>query len=235
MLNLNPIAVANASKSTGRTGSKQFCLPIRLWDRSLYRGQAEDQEAAQFDLFSVATSTPFNQTDANGNPIVTIITPFPVIIPGGSPTSPNHGLILGVTTSSAAIRKVTVTNTVAFPEFGDLIGTLTHGQKTAVLNNHSFFTNLNDTVETFVYDDSGENIPGTRTSDPPGSLQNFVGDSAGDGVWMFTMVNDSSLSDTGEIDNFSISIEPQTNSNGGVFSRAINADSLVLRFRGGAA
>ena len=56
-----------------------------------------------------------------------------------------------------------------------------------------------------MYDDSGENeFPGARVSAGPGTLRNFTGDTSSDGIWMFTMVNDSSPVDTGNInENFS--------------------------------
>ena len=226
LTNLNTNAVANALKSVTRTGSEKVLITGSPVGQVYYVAiKSEDQQGAQFDFLGVATDLPFNQTDSSGNAVVTILTPFPVIVPGGSPGNPNAALILGVSTSPVSIRKVTVTNSVTAQDFGDYIGTLTHGQNVAVLNNHSLFDNgIGSTNETFAYDDSGENIPNTRKSDGPGTLQGFVGDKAADGVWMFTMVNDSSPVDTGSVDNFIMAIQPQPPTNSS-FSRTILGNS----------
>ena len=53
-----------------------------------------------------------------------------------------------------------------------------------------------------MYDDSGEQdpeFPGARHTDGPGTLNTFIGDTASDGVWLFSMINDSSPVDTGSI------------------------------------
>jgi subtilisin-like proprotein convertase family protein len=233
LTNLNPAAIAAAYKSTSRSGTEKILLTNQPQGQVYYIGvKSEDQEGGQYDFFAVATDLPFDQTDANGNTIVTILTPLPVFIPQGGPTSPNHALVLGVSTANITVRKAVVTDTIQYPEFGDLIGTLTQqgtvSPEMAVLNNHSFFTNVNDPAETFLYDDSGENeFPGARKSDGPGTLQNFTGAKAADGIWMFTEVNDN-FSYTGAINNFMLTLEPQNPTNG--FSDIIPADSWYYDF-----
>ncbi len=114
------------------------------------------------------------------------------------------------------MRKVVVTNTVICQDFGDYVGSLSEGNVADVLNNHSFFTNVNDAVETLVYDDSGDGEnPNALTSAGPGSLQSFAGINAMGSAWIYTIVNDSSPVDTGTISNMTIKLEPQYPANSG--------------------
>jgi len=74
-----------------------------------------------------------------------------------------------------------------------LIGSFSHGQKFAVLNNHSFFDNgLNN--ETFTYDDSGKTIRISWGRDILMARQfaGLCGGHAAEGIWILSMVNDSS-------------------------------------------
>ena len=57
--------------------------------------------------------------------------------------------MIAVTTSQAQARKVVVEDTITHQEFGDLVGVINHNTTSVVLNNHSFFTNLNDATEGF--------------------------------------------------------------------------------------
>jgi subtilisin-like proprotein convertase family protein len=229
LTNLDTNVIANAFKSTARDGTQTVLITNSSPGQVYYIGvKAEDQNGGQFALFGASTDKSFGLSDPNGNAIVTILTPFPLQIPGGSPAQPNHALVIGVTASPIVIRKAVVTNSVEHQEFGDLIGTLTHNQQSAVLNNHSFFANPADTNETLVYDDSGENdIPGSRPSDGPGTLQNFTGQSAA-GQWMFTMVNDSSLTDTGQINNFVVALQAHQTST--IFSNTLQPESSFFDF-----
>ena len=224
LTNLNPAvisnSVANSLSSRQRSGTESVLItnaPSRVYYVAV---KSEDQQGAQFNLLGAATDLPFNQTDSNGNVHVTMLATFPVTIPGGAPTKPDHALVFGVTSSSAKIRKVVVTNDVSAQNFGDYIGALSHNSadaaSSAILNNHTFFNNAADKRETFVYDDSKENeFPGARTSDGPGHLTAFSTNrnNSATGVWMFTMVNDNSLSDTGAINRFAILIEPKPPTN----------------------
>ncbi len=98
-----------------------------------------------------------------------------------------------------------------------------------MLNNHSFFVNPLDTTEAFAYDDSGEpGSTGSRQSDGPGSLRNFTGDNALNGVWIFAMVNDSSLSDFGQVNSLNLLVEPQPPTNN--FFRTIPGNSWFYDF-----
>ena len=236
LTNLTQAAVDGALKSTSRTGTEKVLItdapasnPSQVYYIAI---KSEAQQGAQYDFLAVATDLPFDQRDQDGNTIVTILTPFPAVIPPGGPENPEHALILGVSTSPITVRKAVVTNEVAHQEFGDLIGTLTHESAkpvAVVLNNHSFYTNLNLLTNEFVYDDSGENeFPGAKTSDGPGTLRDFTGDKAADGIWRFVMVNDSSLTDTGAVVNFVIKLEPQPPPGG--FQTTIQPDSFFYDF-----
>ena len=230
LTNLDPAAVANAQSSVGRTGTEKVLYTNSAPGQVYYIGvRSQDQEGGEFGFLGVATDQPFGQTDPNGNVVLTVLTPVPVVIPGGTPANPSAALVLAVTTQPAVVRQVIVSESVTHPEFGDLIGTLIHGQNTAVLNNHSFFTNPNDPTETLTYDDSGEaGSPGSRKSDGPGSLRNFAGDNALNGVWILSRVNDSSLSDVGSVNSLNVLVEPQPPTNN--FFRTIPADSWFFDF-----
>ncbi len=216
LTNLDPVAISTALVSATRTGTEKILItngPATNPSGVYYLAvKSEDQQGAQYDLLASAINQPFDQTDSQGNVTVTMLTPFPIVIPPGGPSNPGHALVLGVTSSPSTVRKVVVTNLVTHQEFGDLIGTLTHESakpQSDVLNNHSFFPN-NNLTNSLVYDDAGDNeTPGAKTSDGPGSLRNFTGDKAADGIWRFVMVNDNSLTTTGAILNFVIKLEPQ--------------------------
>ena len=205
-------AFANGTVSVGRTGDETVVFTNSTAPVYYIGIKSEDQQGAQYGFAGIASSVPFNQTDTNGNQTITMM-PLPAPIPPGSAGAPQFVLIFGVSTLDQQIRKISVTNTVTHQNFGDLIGTLTHNGTSVTLNNHTFFSNANDTTETFIYDDSGEgDIPGSRPSDGPGSLRSYVGAKAV-GSWIFSMVNDSSPTDTGQIDNFQMTLEKQTTNN----------------------
>ena len=115
------------------------------------------------------------------------------------------------------VKRVVVTNTIAHQNFGDLIGTLTHSQQTglgqrAVLNNHDSLYNASG-IYTNIYDDSNQgDIAGSRTSDGPGNLNNFIGQQAV-GPWILTEVDDA-LTHIGTNISFSLLIEPHNDQNG---------------------
>src|SRR5581483_4360869 len=175
--------------------------------------KSEDQQGAQFDIAGFASNLPFSQSDTNGNVVVTMHT-LPAVIPGGTPPNPGKALLFGIATKPVQIRKVVATDTVTCQNFGDYIGTLNFANNYIVLNNHSFFTNTADTTETFTYDDSGEgNTPGSKKSDGPGSLTSLVGLNGSSGAFLFYMVNDNSITHTGQVENVGITIYPQPPTN----------------------
>jgi subtilisin-like proprotein convertase family protein len=214
LMDLNPAVLDAAYKSSDRTGTEKVLLSNSSQGQTYYIGiKSEDQEGAEYSFLAVASQLPFGQRDGNGNIIVTMLSSFPVDIPDGSPGKPGHLTIIGVTTEPDAVRRAIVTNDVSHQNFGDTLGTLSHGRKLVALNNHSYFDNPASTNQTFIYDDSGQNdIPGARHTDGPGSLQDFMGDKAASGVWMFTMVDDA-LTQTGRVEFAGITLEPQSQTN----------------------
>ncbi len=215
LTNLNPIAIANAQKSVMQAGNEDVYFTNSTPGQVYYIGvKSEDQQGAQFDFVGFASNLPFSQMNSNGDVVVTMHT-LPAVIPGGVPQNPGSALLFGIATQPGQIRKVVVSDTVTATNFADYIGTLNFANNYIVLNNHASFTNAADTTETFTYDDSGEkNIPGSRTSDGPGSLTSLVGLNSASGAFLFYMVNDSSLTRTGTVQNFSITISPQPPTNG---------------------
>jgi subtilisin-like proprotein convertase family protein len=248
LTNLTPATVNAAFQSLSRTGTEKVLLTNQPAGQVYYAAvKSEDQEGAQFAFVAVALTNSFGQFDSNGNVTLTIITPaLPTPTPLGTAAHPGSVTVLALTTADVQARKVVVEDTIQHQEFGDLVGAISHDQKTVVLNNHSFFVNPNDQTETFLYDDSGETddpfllqapfnsaiplplAPAPRHSDGPGSLTTFTGDNISDGVWTFTMVNDSSASDTGFINNMTAFVEPQQPTNG--FTATIGADSWFYDF-----
>ena len=110
------------------------------------------------------------------------------------------------------VRRVVVTNTLSHQNMGHLLGALTHGKKTAVLNNHhcaedalgNCLTNV-----TYIYEDNGENdIPGSQATDGPGRLTQFNGE-RGEGVGFLTMVDSAAHGATGRVEGVSIRLEPR--------------------------
>jgi subtilisin-like proprotein convertase family protein len=217
MTNLDSVAVAQAFKSAQQGGNELILDTNSHPGEVYYIGvKSEDQQGGQFTVVGAGFDPNAPSTDNNGNIELTLLTPLPVPIPGGTPSNPGRAQVFAFSISQAKIRKVVLTNTVQAQNFGDYIGLLSGPDNhVSVINNHTFFTNLNDSAETLVYDDSGEgSISVARKTDFPGTLQNFVADKAGGGLWTFTMVNDSSSFDVGAISNiFSITIYPQPPTN----------------------
>jgi len=173
--------------------------------------KSEDQMASEYDFWSVFTVTPFSRMQ-NGNEIVNGFV-VPGNITDGSPANPGFGYVGGIAMYPIAVRRVVVTNQVWHQNFGDLYGTLAlNGGHLDVLNNHDSLGNTVGSVP-FVYDDSGQgDIVGSLLSDGPGNLRGFVGQQ-GTGLWMLTE-SDSSLTQTGSVENFSLMIEPHKANNG---------------------
>jgi subtilisin-like proprotein convertase family protein len=249
LTNLVPSVVNAAFQSLSRTGTEKVLLTNQPAGQVYYAGvKSEDQEGAQFGFVAVALTNSFGQQDSNGNVTLTLLAPvLPTPIPTGTAAHPGSVTVLALTTVDLQARKVVVEDTIQHQEFGDLVGAVSHEQKSVVLNNHSFFDNPSLQVETFLYDDTGEvddpflldppfNLavplpanPGVpRHSDGPGVLTSFTGDNISDGIWTFSMVNDSSPNDTGFINNLVMFVEPQQPTNG--FLDTIAADSWFYDF-----
>ena len=211
LLGLDTNAIANAFKSVGRGGTESIVLSNAVAGAVYYIGvKSEDQEAAEYDILADFSLFPFVANGANGEQILRGL-PVPNVIPPGSPAKPGGTFVFAIDPEQITVQRVVVTNIITHQQFGNLLGNLSHNQKFAVLNNHSEGTGLNP--EILWYEDNGQgDIPGSRQSDGPGSLKNFVGE-AGIGVWMLTMV-DNVPTGTGQVDAVSIRLDPSI-ANGG--------------------
>lgn len=229
--NLNPAAIANcvlgtqvgapvgpnfAGASLGR-GTTEFVVDTNSQSRTpnvYYIGvKSEDQMAAEYGFISIFSQTPFSQMQ-NGNQVVNGL-PVPVNIPDGSPSLPGKEFVFGIAIYPMEVGEVTVSNYIWHQNFGDLFGMLTlNGSHPDVLNNHDSFGNPPGPYS-LSYDDSVDSaLPGTRPSDGPGNLNNYIG-LEGLGVWMLTEVDDS-LTQTGSVYSYNLLIKPHQDLNHGI-------------------
>jgi subtilisin-like proprotein convertase family protein len=230
LTNLNPAAISNAVVGTqvGATtagptfmgaslsrGGTEFVVDTNSQPNQVYYVgvKSEDQMASEYGFISIFSETPFSQM-SGGNQVVNGV-PVPFNIPDGSPAHPGSAYIFGLAIYPMTVGLVTVGDTIQHQNFGDLIGTLTlDGSHPDVLNNHD---SLHNGTGVYInnYDDSGSgSIPGSRPSDGPGSLNNFAGQQ-GVGVWILTEVDDS-LTQTGAVQNFNLTIQPHQDLTGDV-------------------
>jgi subtilisin-like proprotein convertase family protein len=211
LTNLSPAAIAGAAKSLNRGGT-EFIVKNDAQPGLYYVGiKAEDQQAAEFSFLGIFSLLPPSSTDNKGNVYMRGL-PVPAIIPPGVPPKPQAALVLGIDSTQIHVRRVVVTNTFTHSLPGNLLGNLSHNTKFVVLNNHTCaldasgncFTNRHD----YIYEDNGEHdVPGSRPSDGPGNLKDFIGEE-GLGVWLLSMVN-TFPNGTGEVDRLTIKLEPQ--------------------------
>lgn len=183
LTNLDGMVLSNAWFSVGRGGAETIVLSNAVPGMYYAAVKAETQEAAQYAFMGVFSELPFARTDAQGNQLLRGF-PAPAPIPAGTSAQPATAYVLAVSPVAIPVRRVVVTNVVTHPSTTDLVGTLSHGASSVVLNNHSAAPAGTDM---FVYDDSSEgDIPGAQHSDGPGSLRDFEG-AAGSGQWLWTM------------------------------------------------
>lgn len=213
LTNLSPVAIAAADKSVGRGGTEVIVKNDAVPGSVYYAGiKSEDQQAAEYSFLGVFSLLPPSSSDSKGNVYMRGI-PVPASIPPGVPPHPKAALVLGIDIKQIQVRRVVVTNTFTHPMPGNLVGTFSHNTKFAVLNNKTCatdpatgfcYTNRHD----YIYEDNGEHdIAGSRQSDGPGTLKDFIGEQ-GLGVWLLSMVN-SQPTGTGEVDRLIIKLEPQ--------------------------
>jgi subtilisin-like proprotein convertase family protein len=211
LMNLDPVVISNADKSVGRGGTEFVAYSNSTPGAVYYVGvYSEDQEASEYGFIPIFTDIPFSQPGPNGSEIVNGLV-LPVNIPDGNSLHPGSAFVFALSLNPTQMKRVVVNNTITHQNFGDLIGTLTHSQQTglgqrSVLNNHDSFHNTSS-IYTNIYDDSGQgDIFGSRPSDRPGNLNNFIGQQS-IGPWILTEVDDS-LTHTGAVTGFSLLIEP---------------------------
>jgi subtilisin-like proprotein convertase family protein len=212
LTNLNPAAVAAAYKSVGRGGTETVVLSNAVPGMYYVGVKSEDQEAAEYGFFGAFSQLPFSQSDSQGN-LYCWGMPVNAPIPDGTPQKPGGAYIFAIAAQEIQVRRVIVTNTITHQLMGDLLGTLTHNQGFAVLNNHSPDTAV--TNLTYIYDDSAEgNVPGARRTDGPGSLESFAG-GEGVGQWMLTEV-DNAITHVGTNNELTVFLERQPDLGNGI-------------------
>jgi subtilisin-like proprotein convertase family protein len=207
LLRLETNVMANAFTSRKRGGNELIVFNDAALDEVFYIGvKAEDQQGAEYGLVGLSTNDPFEEDLDNGSRVIYGY-PTQAIIPDGTANRPGVVQIFGIGIRPGLIQRVVVTNTIHHENLGDLLGNLSHESAFAVLNNHTpGFEGLAGT-HTFIYDDSGAgDIAGSRPTDGPGSLNDFMGLEAS-GVWMLNMV-DSAPTHTGRVERLVIRVDP---------------------------
>jgi subtilisin family serine protease/subtilisin-like proprotein convertase family protein len=211
LTNLDPLAISNAFKSLGRGGEEFVVLSNAAPHGVYYVGvKSEDQMGAEYAFLGVFSRLPLNQTGNQGENVIHGV-PVPQVIPPGTPPNPQAATVLLLSLRDDRIRRVVLTNTWLHQFPGNLLGNLSHGKKFSVLNNHSCVTDRQGDCFTnfsYIYEDNGEgNVPGSRHTDGPGSLRDFIGEQ-GLGVWMLTEVNNFP-SGTGMVESVTMKLEPE--------------------------
>jgi subtilisin-like proprotein convertase family protein len=208
-LDAGVLSSPSTMKSIGRGGTETIITSNAQPGAVYYVGvKSEDHEAAEYGFLGVFSLFPFGNQDSEGNWLIRGLN-VPALIPDGSPEHPGGAYVLAVSPAPIQLRRVIVTNAITHENAGDLFGVLRHGQQFAVLNNHSF-PPVNPVPISFtnIYEDNGQkDIAGSRRTDGPGSLRNFVGD-YGFGPWILTEV-DNAPNHTGRVDTLWIKLEKQ--------------------------
>ena len=223
LTNLDPAALGTADRSVGRFGTERVIYTNAPAGAVYYVGiKSEDQQAADYSFFALASQAPFSSMDSNGNQIVRFIMVTNGVIPDGSPDQPGGATFVGFAQYPMTIQRVTANVGIWHELGGDLIGNLSlkgadqAGQTReafVVLNNHRVWYGTNYTM----YDDSKQgdivnsnNVYGLP-SDGPGSLNSFMGMEA-TGDWSFDIV-DNALQHTGFVGQVTLTISPLIDTN----------------------
>jgi subtilisin-like proprotein convertase family protein/subtilisin family serine protease len=207
LTNLDPAAIAVADKSVGQGGT-EFLFYTNAAPAAVYfvGVKSEDQQGAEYSFLGLFSESPFAYRDDQNNLIANGLALPNDIVPG-SATAPGITTILALAPESAPLRRVVVTNTITDNNFSNLALALVHNATRVVLDNHS--PGDNTTNQTWIFEDNGAgDIPGSRLSDGPGSLRDFIG-ADGIGLWLLT-VSDDSPTNTGQIQGFTLRLEPQS-------------------------
>jgi subtilisin-like proprotein convertase family protein len=225
LTNLDPAVVLAADKSLTRGGTETIVYSNAVPGVYYVGVKSEDQQAAQYAFLGVFSQLPFGTADSNGVHLVGI--PLNQAIPDGSPQFPGIADIVAVNIYSMKVRRVIVTNVLNHELMSDLIGGLSSGANSVVLNNHTCvidpFTSACQTWTSYIYDDSSEhNVgpgpfltnPDVQHTDGPGNLGNFAGIN-GKGQWLLNMV-DNATNHVGTNISLQIFLERQPDLTNGV-------------------
>ncbi|HEY1787074.1 MAG TPA: S8 family serine peptidase, partial [Verrucomicrobiae bacterium] len=222
LLNLDPIEVSNCVNGASGDGASlvsggtDFVAYTNVPQNEVYYigVKSESHMGAEYDFIPIFTDVPFGGLDQNGNEYLSAIN-VPALIPDGTSSHPGLSYVFLLGLYPIQIQNVIVTNVILHQNFGSLVGSITHGTTSVVLNNHDSLANPPGPY-TLIYDDSGQNdTPGSLTSDGPGSLQNFDG-AAGQGIWQLTEQG-TALGQTGEVVNSQIFLQKYQDPTHGIF------------------
>lgn len=207
LLNLDPIEISNCVAGLSGDGSSLVsggtdfvAYTNAVPNETYYIGvKSESHMGVEYNFIPIFTQTPFGGTDTNGNAYVNALN-VPQNIPDGTPAHPGVGTpVFMINLHQVEIQNVVITNTILHQNFGDLVGSIKHGNTTVVLNSHDSLPNPPGPY-TLIYDDSGQNdITNSRPSDGPGSLRDYDG-TQGQGVWILTEEG-TALAQTGAVIN----------------------------------
>ena len=96
LTNLDPAAVANAQSSVGRTGTEKVLYTNSAPGQVYYIGvRSQDQEGGSLGFWGWRPTSPSARPIPTGTVVLTVLTPVPVVIPGGTPANPSAGLGAG--------------------------------------------------------------------------------------------------------------------------------------------
>ena len=96
----------------------------------LHRGEVRGPGGRNTPSWALASQLPFDEARPQRQPLINISSIRPASPPrsAGSPALPGHATIIGFSILLPdLIQDVAVTTGITHPNFGDLIGTLTHG------------------------------------------------------------------------------------------------------------
>ena len=186
LTNLDPVALAKADASVGRTGD-EIIIYSNAVPAVFYIGvKSESQQAADYGFVAISSESPFAQIDSMGNELLRGFS-VPAVIPGPQGGLPGASWLFAICPDSFPIHRVIVTNTLTCASLPGLQSTLMHLDESVVLNNHSGTGLVDHAV--FVYDDSDQDdVTGAQASDGPGSLLDFAANDAF-GQWRLAFVN----------------------------------------------
>ena len=204
LTNLAPAAVVAAVKSLSRLGTELVVYSNSAAGFVYYVGvKCESQMAAEFGFVAVFSLLPFGLPGADGIDVPGAN--LPALIPDGSPQEPGGLNVFVINVAPCTVRRAYLQFSAYHENWGDLLGDLTFGANSVVLNNH---TEGNGAfAQSLTYDDSGENdIPNAQVPNGPGTLRSFSGEQ-GVGAWFFTMV-DNSLEQTGGVTSLNLHLDP---------------------------
>ncbi len=215
LTNLNPVTISNclvgavnSGSSLGQGGTEFVFFTNSTHGEVYYVGvKSEDHEASEYAFMPIFTAQPFSQLNQNGDQVVNGLV-LPVPIPDGNNAHPGSTNIFALAIYNMEVSKVTVNNWNQHQNFGDLVGALTFGGATTILNNHDGFGNTFNQAP-LLYDDSSDPAAGSRHTDGPGSLANYRGKTAV-GPWILSE-EDNAPGMVGQVTDYSLTIQPHRN------------------------